>query len=733
MKDKPSQVNPRINSRLLNREFIRRFIFTVVICLGFTISKSGFADISSKVQDINVENNSVVISLTSSTESRSFVLKNPSRIVLDIADCFLIGESKKIPVGSGAIDSVRIAQNSSNPFIVRVVVDLAEDAPYKILNSQNNITVQIGPQKLEPEKKVEISQRQSTQIQVEEIILVPKTITAEAMLSAPNQPAQDEEVKREYIKIVPSENINIPSLIKYRGITLQICAVQLKIEKKPVFVNNTLMVQASQLFGILSCEAVYKTKEKQLDIRKEGQIKASFEINDIKCSINGEDRILDCPPKLIKGKVYVPLISIVKYFGYGAVWNLKTKTIYVNPRITDIKYISEGDLDKITISSSHLVNIKNEEYKENPIRLIFTIPGSMVDLKGKSLKIGQGDIGKADIIQDRNDSNLVVYLNKTIFYHVKTIENENKINITFPPTIIDMKITEETESVNILIKASKPINPVFKTLKDPDRIIIDVPNSMYKSTYLLPVDKGSVERIRGSQFKDEPLVSRIVIDLTQKGEYETETLAQGKILKVKVLRPEAIVRREKAKRYAIFKNKVIVIDPGHGGRDPGAFGYSGSKEKEYNLKTSLILNSLFLDAGAISQLTREDDTYVSLDDRVNFAENHNADIFISFHYNALDRSSMSGTETYYYSDHSKDLAQFIQKSIVSCIKRDDRGVRKVKFYTISKTSMPAVLVEPAYITNRDEEDLIKDKKFEEEVSLAIFEGVRKYLEGRKGR
>ncbi len=175
-------------------------------------------------------------------------------------------------------------------------------------------------------------------------------------------------------------------------------------------------------------------------------------------------------------------------------------------------------------------------------------------------------------------------------------------------------------------------------------------------------------------------------------------------------------------------NRIIVIDPGHGGKDPGAVS-GGSTEKAIVLAVSQSLEKKLKAAGASVMMTRASDTYPALADRVNFAKKNYADMFVSIHANAA-AASANGTETFYDTssnlngEESKLLAAEIQKQIVALLNMRDRGIKDNGFYVIKNNDMPSVLVELGFITNTsDREKMLKNQDLFAE---AIYRGILEY-------
>jgi len=180
-----------------------------------------------------------------------------------------------------------------------------------------------------------------------------------------------------------------------------------------------------------------------------------------------------------------------------------------------------------------------------------------------------------------------------------------------------------------------------------------------------------------------------------------------------------------------LKGKVIVVDPGHGGKDPGAISSRGYMEKRLTLATARKAAYLLKNAGATVYLTRNADRTNNLKDVVKFANKVGADIFISIHYNFSEKRSISGTETYYYNRRSRSLALTMHRTLINGIRRKDRGLRKARYYVVRHTNMPAILLEPVYLSNYREAELASNPKFQGELATDILRGVKSYFRSRR--
>lgn len=195
-----------------------------------------------------------------------------------------------------------------------------------------------------------------------------------------------------------------------------------------------------------------------------------------------------------------------------------------------------------------------------------------------------------------------------------------------------------------------------------------------------------------------------------------------------------------------LSGKLIVVDPGHGAYskegstilDSGAVGYSGALEKDITLPIAKYLQAELQNAGATVVMTRTADMYsvLTLTQRAEIANKAKADAFISVHCNAFSEASANGTETYYYAVESdaaltnnrKALATAVQNRMISATGLRNRGVKTNNFTVITKTTMPSILVETAFITNENEEKLLKTSDFQKKVAAAICAGVVEYFD-----
>lgn len=239
------------------------------------------------------------------------------------------------------------------------------------------------------------------------------------------------------------------------------------------------------------------------------------------------------------------------------------------------------------------------------------------------------------------------------------------------------------------------------------------------------------------------MTARMVIELS-KYEYKVEfkenilTVDFSKKMDEDIDIEEDIVYKEEKKNP---KYKTVVIDAGHGGSDPGAVGKEGNEililEKDPNLEIALKVYSLLKKEEVNVYLTRSKDVFLELSEIASFANSKEADLFVSIHNNASENTSVSGTMTMYAYDtpkenhtlSGKEFATIMQKHLVKATKAYDFGPTKnSSLYVIRKTSMPAVITESLFVTNKDDRTKLLDKAYIDAIAKSIYKGIMEALE-----
>jgi len=205
--------------------------------------------------------------------------------------------------------------------------------------------------------------------------------------------------------------------------------------------------------------------------------------------------------------------------------------------------------------------------------------------------------------------------------------------------------------------------------------------------------------------------------------------------------------RREAKQSALVtppllaKKAFIVLDPGHGGSDAGTQSISKPRyqEKSLNLMTAHFVQNFLQEQGYHVIMTRNDDTFISLEKRAQWANEQQPDLFVSIHYNAAPSAEAQGIEVFYYSAkenksrtiQSKKLAQTILRNLVNQTHAKSRGVKVGNYAVIRETNMPAILVEGGFVTNEAEMQKLKDPLYLKQIAWGIVKGINEYLTNKK--
>lgn len=332
----------------------------------------------------------------------------------------------------------------------------------------------------------------------------------------------------------------------------------------------------------------------------------------------------------------------------------------------------------------------------------------------------------------------------------------------------------------------------------PGRIYLDIKNArLDKGVKDLTIDDGLLKGVRVAQYRHD--VVRIVLDTLNIKDYKVFSLAEPARLVIDVrgerrteiskledsisslqkplsenksTDPQVVPQKNKPiKQKLISKIRRIVVDPGHGGHDPGAIGPTGLQEKEIVLAIGLKLKEMLeneLDLDVV--MTRSTDIFIPLEERTAIANKVNADLFVSIHANASPNRNAAGMETYYLNlaktekaaqlaakengtslekvsvlqailfdlmanyklNDSAHLAEEVQRALHKKVRSHfpdakNLGVKQGPFYVLVGATMPSILVETAFVSNALEESRLKEPGYREMTAQGIMEGIKAYI------
>ena len=350
--------------------------------------------------------------------------------------------------------------------------------------------------------------------------------------------------------------------------------------------------------------------------------------------------------------------------------------------------------------------------------------------------------------------------------------------------VVDVRHWSYPDYTRVVIEFSRTVQSAVEYLpadpgaKRPERLYLDVDGIWVGRRYEAGVSVGD-GLLRGIRLGQNTLERvRVVIDVDHFERYRLMTLTHPDRLVVDVYGHrsggETLVWPSRGRRGGRLPSdlrpvRTVIIDPGHGGRDPGATGYQGLREKDVALRLARALGKELETKGFRVVYTREDDRTIGLEERTAIAEANRGDVFVSLHANSAPRRSVSGIETYYLdqenerhslrvaarengidrdqvndlqktltrlrvseaSVQSRRLATFVHQQVVTGVggkygKIRDLGVKKGPFYVLFLSNMPAILVEAGFLTNRREARRLRNGDYLDGIAAQIATGLVRY-------
>ncbi len=398
--------------------------------------------------------------------------------------------------------------------------------------------------------------------------------------------------------------------------------------------------------------------------------------------------------------------------------------------IQPITIEKEGYCDVITIKGSQAVDSQLFSLN-NPDRIVIDVQQAVLDSEKqsiplnnssiiKSVRTGQFDVGTARIVVD---------LGKSAFYDIKNEGNESKIYISDIPFSF-MGYDKYYNSSYITMNPNDEVD--FKTDFDKKKNIlkVEINKDIEYENELYEINDNLLEYIKLSKTQQKKnIITKAEFKLKEKVEYEILSPSDSKLIKLKLTYIPTTPR-----------DVMVVIDAGHGGKDPGAKAVDGTYEKNYNIDVARRLDKKLKELGFSTIMTREEDIYTTLQERTDAANWNYADFFISIHFNAY-MNKAKGIETLYYpntpteaySINNKDIASIFQEEILKALKRPSRGViSRPDLFVLNKTKMPAMLMELGFLTNKEELSFIKKESYRENAANALATSLLRYYKEIQG-
>lgn len=422
---------------------------------------------------------------------------------------------------------------------------------------------------------------------------------------------------------------------------------------------------------------------------------------------------VEMPPIILSGRTMVPAREFFEQLGATVSWDQAAKRVTIN---------------------------------YNGERIILTINSRTVYIGSNSTTISPSDPAPKII----NDKTMIPvrFVAEEFGFKVEWMNETRTVLITSPDTgkvqLNTVAFSTEDDADSIFISLAEFVNPNVFKMENPSRIVIDIYGTQASIKDGSITEEGlAVKAVRYSQHEDR---FRVVADLKAEADFEVLKLKNG--IEISIFKTgddftdepyqedTDVVIDEDATIANPDGSFIVVLDPGHGGTDPGATYPVGSsdptvKEKDITLSIALKIKENLENAGITVLMTRDGDTYPTLKERVEFANTSEADLYVSVHINAMDnKDEIDGAQVYYHrdSEFGKKLAKTVYDSIVENTALTKRDIQDgSSLYVIKNTSMPSILTETGFITNEGDREYINTENGQSEIANAISEGILEAL------
>ncbi|MED1792343.1 N-acetylmuramoyl-L-alanine amidase family protein [Brevibacillus nitrificans] len=479
-----------------------------------------------------------------------------------------------------------------------------------------------------------------------------------------------------------------------------------------------------------------------------GSQKLTLTLDSKTAQVNGKQVKLDTAPVISKQRMLLPLRFVGESLGVTVGWDSSTRTVIANetPQVEingnkSEQAISLYQMDGTLYASAQAVadqlGLKGFQW-ERPERgktvddqLVLPVEQLEKELGGSfawnenknSLEIKR----QTQMTEVSLDGDVVrIGTSKPIRAQSFVLEGPNRIVLDLPQTTLDDDLQDlSRQSDDGVVTVGKvedrdteaSVDEDVDADEDQDEALDEDSEQLAESEQAAasdePEEKPLIASVRYSQYSQSPDTVRVVIELNQKSQYNVTYTDDG--LEVKLT--------AKPQKTGF----LIVVDAGHGGKDPGTLGAAGNHEKDYNLAVSNKVVALLKQYKEFQVVpVRTTDVFYELSERVAIANEHNADLFLSIHANAFPKATAGGTETFYYNANSKTFAQIVHKHLQGATGFTDRGYKASGYYVIKNTKMPAVLTETGFLSNPTENAKLTNPAFQDKIAQALVAAIREY-------
>ncbi|WPS88222.1 N-acetylmuramoyl-L-alanine amidase family protein [Brevibacillus halotolerans] len=524
------------------------------------------------------------------------------------------------------------------------------------------------------------------------------------------------------------------------NIQLRIEGRSVNAEVPPLISNGRTLVPVRVIAEGLGAKIDWNQQERKAKITKDNR-EVILQLSSKKAYINGKAQTLEATPELINNRMLLPLRFVGEALGATVGWDNDSRTVIVNqPVQTQINGQSLPATEKVyhwedkvllpvkTIADRLGVSQDELTAKASLKKVIdSTTVISLQDITDSiGTDVAEWDEKRNEVVITRmnrltdiepQDESVQIQTRYKVSPTVSVLQNPYRIVMDFPEMELSNKMRDE-ENKEIVFdqrKESSSSNYSSSNMDSPEKLELSDGDSNDASISAVSQQTQPLIRsIRYSQYQDNPKTVRVVVELNRSSKYQLVSTNDGVKLQLQA-KPQKT-------------GYLIVVDAGHGGHDVGAKGTVGNYEKDFTLSVANRLVEYLKQHKEFQVIaTRSTDTYLTLKERTDIANEIDADVFISVHANSFNPETR-GTETYYYNQNSLDLARVVHKHLLAATQFPDRKVKQNNFYVVKNTKMPAVLTETGFLTNQIENTQLMSPQFQDKVAKSLADAIFEYYQ-----
>ena len=529
------------------------------------------------------------------------------------------------------------------------------------------------------------------------------------------------------------------------GVRIIVNGVQIPLAAPAVVNNGQVLAPIQGLFEPMGALAAFYESDRSIVVTNRVRTTVRLKLGDANLLVNGQSRPIPAAPALVSGQVFVPVQPVFQALGAWTKWEETERALYVSSQITGLSTQVAGGALQVKVEATGPVQAETHVLSQ-PDRLVVDFLQAALRVQERTATINDAGVIRIRAAQFQIKpyvSRLVFDLREPVEVRVNTSPTTYLVTVEVrpraasaavpppvpapgprdgspePPSggavkILGIAFQGSGDGGRVTIDATGPLEYKVREFVFPDRLAIDLENAVFVPVKQdLSVEHPSVVIVRAAQFTADPPVTRVVVTLKRKLNYLVSQAGGPLVIELNTV--------------LAGRGHVVAIDPGHGGRDPGAIGPSGLREADVVLDISLRVRDLLARDGVRSVLLRDSDATVELADRPRIAKEAGATIFVSIHANAHGRATVNGSETYFLTPQSLALAQMIQDELGIVLGIPSRGIKTANFLVLRDSGVPSVLVESAFISNADDETRLRDVAFRQRIAGAIQKGIMRFL------